>query len=85
MYPSPHSGNRCHQQSKTHNAEMLEFYEQQAVFHCNRPESSSLATVEGFPNVLLLMISEEEWEDMPQWYPPIESSVAKWVSNLIEE
>ena len=64
---------------------MLNFYEWQSLCPVAKTDSSSLAKGEGFPNVLLLMISEEEWEDMPQWYLPIESSVVKWVSNLIEE
>lgn len=40
---------------------------------------------EFFPNVLLLMISNDPWEEQPYRREPNDTLNVKWINNLIEE
>lgn len=41
--------------------------------------------LDSFPNVLLLMINDDPWEEHPQRREPSEILNVKWINNLIEE
>lgn len=75
MYPSLHAGNRCHQQTKQHNAYMLALYAQQLA---PLPEGS-------FPHALLLVISDEPWEELPNRAPIHDASQERWINTLLAE
>ena len=45
----------------------------------------ALDSQELFPNVVLLMINEEPWEEYPQLWEVNKPLNTKWITNLIEE
>jgi hypothetical protein len=78
-------GNRCRLQTKEQNACMahiyqhhLELAQQHRQIHCQ-----SILALDSFPNVLLLVINDDPWEEYPQRREVPELNV-KWINNLIE-
>jgi hypothetical protein len=87
LYISPHPGNRCHQQTKEYNTYLLLL--QQGLIEPptlpNSPSQEPCSPEDTFPNFVLLMVSEEPWEEQPQWREQNEPLSIKWINNLIEE
>lgn len=83
LYPLPYAGNRCHIQTKQQNAYMNYLYQQHIELANEHPHLVSLA-IDSFPNVLLLMINDDPWEEEQRREAP-ETLNVKWINNLIEE
>ena len=93
MYPVNYSGNRCHTQTKQNNSYMLQLYQEHLA---NPPQSASLEPSlqvqlceeaqdeRHFPSVVLLMVSDDPWEEQSQRWEHSEPESAHWVSTLIE-
>ena len=89
LYLLAHLGNRCHFQTKEQNAYMTQLYQQHLE---QAQEQQQIActqdlNIDSFPNVLLLMINDDPWEEYqyPQRRDGPETLNVKWINNLIEE
>jgi len=78
-----YKGNRCHIQTKEQNAYMNQIYQQHLEF-TEQQHLASVLAIDSFPNVLLLMINDDPWEEEQRRDTP-ETLNVKWINNLIEE
>ena len=92
MYSVPEVGNRCHLQTKEHNACMWLLYQQQLQEEYEAQQQLLLLAeahpadqAEVFPTVLLLMIDNEPWEEQPQRWEPHKPVNDEWINHLIED
>jgi hypothetical protein len=63
---------------------MNQLYEAHLEFAHEQHHLSSVLTIDSFPNVLLLVINDDPWEEEQRRDVP-ETLNVKWINNLIEE
>jgi hypothetical protein len=64
---------------------MNQIYQQHLdLAHEQQIAYSHYYTLDSFPNVLLLMINDDPWEEYPQRREAPETLNVKWINNLIE-
>ena len=73
-------------QTKEQNAYMMQIYQQHLEIEQEHQQfaEQSVHMISSFPNVLLLMINDDPWEEYPQRREPCENLNVKWINNLIE-
>ena len=64
---------------------MNQIYQQHLDMMQEQHEMEHTQAHESFPNVLLLVINDDPWEEYPQRREPSETLNVKWINNLIEE